>query len=214
MRKNSHYVIPKGGVCPRNLLFLGTREEKQIPRFARDDKQYFFRSLFSLRVFCDCAKTRRLKPTPRKARRASQRGIFAAVLVDSKGGAAPPSQGLLINRMAEANRFEIVKPSPDRILIVEDEENARQGYEALLRQWGYDVLGVGSAEDALAKFSEFAPAVLIADVELPGMNGLDLLARLGEELQHVPAIVITGKGSEERAVRPSRPARSGTSKSR
>ena len=32
------------------------------------------------------------------------------------------------------------------------------------------------------------------------MNGLDLLARLGEELQNVPAIVITGKGSEERAV--------------
>src|ERR1700732_1647772 len=102
--------------------------------------------------------------------------------------------------MAEATRFETTKPSPDRVLIVEDEENARLGYEALLRRWGYDVLGVGSAEDALAKFSEFAPAVLIADVELPGMNGLDLLARLGEELQHVPAIVITGKGSEERIV--------------
>src|SRR5271169_5026469 len=102
--------------------------------------------------------------------------------------------------MAEATRFETAKPSPDRVLIVEDEENARLGYEALLRRWGFEVLGVNSAEDALAKFSEFAPAVLIADVELPGMNGLDLLARLGEELQHVPAIVITGKGSEERIV--------------
>jgi len=116
--------------------------------------------------------------------------------------------------MAEATRFETAKPSPDRILIVEDEENARLGYEALLRRWGYEVLGVSSAEDALAKFSEFAPAVLIADVELPGMNGLDLLARLGEELQHVPAIVITGNGSEERIVRPSKPAHSGISKSR
>src|SRR6202050_1597211 len=102
--------------------------------------------------------------------------------------------------MAEATRFETVKPSPDRVLIVEDEENARLGYEALLRRWGFDVLGVSSAEDALAKFSEFAPAVLIADVELPGMNGLDLLARLGDELQNVPAIIITGKGSEERIV--------------
>src|ERR1700691_5799995 len=123
-----------------------------------------------------------------------------AVLVDSLGGAAPTSQGLLTNSMAEATRFETVKPSPDRVLIVEDEENARLGYEALLRRWGFDVLGVNSAEDALAKFSEFAPAVLIADVELPGMNGLDLLARLGDELQHVPAIIITGKGSEERVV--------------
>src|ERR1700685_1644364 len=102
--------------------------------------------------------------------------------------------------MAEATRFETTKPSPDRVLIVEDEENARLGYEALLRRWGFEVRGVNSAEDARAKFSEFAPAVLIADVELPGMNGLDLLARLSEEIKTVPAIIITGKGSEERVV--------------
>jgi DNA-binding NtrC family response regulator len=91
------------------------------------------------------------------------------------------------------------KPT-DRILIVEDEENARRGYETLLRTWGVDVLGVSSAEEALARFSEYRPAVLIADVELPGMDGLTLLSRLGDELQSVPAIIITGKGSEERAV--------------
>jgi len=45
LRKNSHPVIPKGGVCLRNLLFLGSRAEKQIPRFAQDDKKYFFRIL-------------------------------------------------------------------------------------------------------------------------------------------------------------------------
>ncbi len=90
--------------------------------------------------------------------------------------------------------------STDRVLIVEDEENARLGYESLLRKWGFDVLGVASAEDALARFSEYRPAVLIADVELPGMDGLTLLSRLGKELESVPAIIITGKGSEERAV--------------
>src|SRR5579872_734159 len=102
--------------------------------------------------------------------------------------------------MAEPTRFETTKPAPDRVMIVEDEENARIGYEALLRRWGHEVLGVGSAEDALARFSEFSPTVLIADVELPGMNGLDLLARLGDELKTVPAIIITGKGSEERVI--------------
>ena len=40
--------------------------------------------------------------------------------------------------MAEATRFETTKPAADRILIVEDEENARNGYEALLRRWGYE----------------------------------------------------------------------------
>ena len=88
----------------------------------------------------------------------------------------------------------------DRILIVEDEDNARKGYEQLLQRWGYEVVGVPSAEEALARFSTFQPDTLIADVELPGMNGLDLLQQLGDELRHVPAIIITGKGSEERAV--------------
>jgi DNA-binding NtrC family response regulator len=88
----------------------------------------------------------------------------------------------------------------DRVLIVEDEDNARKGYEQLLQKWGCDVLGVSSAEDALAKFASYQPDSLIADVELPGMNGLDLLKQLGQELLDVPAIVITGKGSEERAV--------------
>ena len=90
--------------------------------------------------------------------------------------------------------------SLQRILIVEDEENARKGYEALLRKWNYEVLGVGSGEDALAKFPEFSPDVMLADVELPGMNGLDLLHHLGEEIHHLPVIIITGRGSDERVV--------------
>jgi DNA-binding NtrC family response regulator len=87
-----------------------------------------------------------------------------------------------------------------RILIVEDEENARKGYEAVLRKWNCDVLGVGTGEEALAKFPEFSPDVILVDVELPGMNGLDLLGHLGEEIQRVPVIIITGRGSDERVV--------------
>src|SRR5439155_24480070 len=88
----------------------------------------------------------------------------------------------------------------DRVLIVEDEDNARKGYEQLLRRWVCDVVGVGTAEEALAKFASYQPETLMADVELPGMNGLDLLKQLGSELHGVPAMIITGKGSEERAV--------------
>jgi len=68
----------------------------------------------------------------------------------------------------------------DRVLIVEDEENARKGYEQLLQRWGCEVLGVGTAEDALASLAGFSRDALIADVELPGMNGLDLLKQLGQ----------------------------------
>src|SRR5271168_2779644 len=87
-----------------------------------------------------------------------------------------------------------------RILIVEDEENARKGYEALLRKWDFVILGVGSGEEALAKFPEFSPSVILADVELPGMNGLELLRHLGDEIQRIPVIIITGRGSDERVV--------------
>ena len=80
----------------------------------------------------------------------------------------------------------------DRVLIVEDEDNARKGYEQLLQRWGYEVLGVGNAEDALAKFSTFQPDTLIADVELPGMNGLDLIKQLGDELFDV----VLGEGAQ------------------
>jgi DNA-binding NtrC family response regulator len=90
--------------------------------------------------------------------------------------------------------------SPQRILIVEDEENARKGYEALLRKWNCEVVGVASGEDALAKLAEFHAQVILADVELPGMNGLDLLRQLGEETQRTPVIIITGRGSDERVV--------------
>src|SRR6202451_2294156 len=92
------------------------------------------------------------------------------------------------------------KPSLQRILIVEDEDNARKGYEALLRKWSFEVLGVASGEEALAKFQDFQPSVILADVELPGMNGLDLLAHLGEEIQRIPVIIITGRGRAQRVV--------------
>jgi DNA-binding NtrC family response regulator len=87
-----------------------------------------------------------------------------------------------------------------RVLIVEDEEHHRLGYERMLRHWGAVVLAVGSAEDALARLGEFSPDVLIADVELPGMNGLDLIRHLRESTEPVPVIAITGQGTEERAV--------------
>jgi len=90
--------------------------------------------------------------------------------------------------------------SLQRILIVEDEDNARKGYEALLRKWDCEVLGVPSGEEALAKYAEFSPHVLIADVELPGMNGLELLRQLGDEILRVPVVIITGRGSDERVV--------------
>src|ERR1700691_4566970 len=60
-------------------------------------------------------------------------------------------------------------PQLQRILIVEDEDNARKGYAALLRKWNWAILGVGSGEEALAKFQEFQPDLIRADVGSPAL---------------------------------------------
>src|SRR5579863_4516691 len=84
----------------------------------------------------------------------------------------------------------------DRVLIVEDEENARKGYEQLLQRWGCEVLGVGTAEDALAKFASFQPDSLIPPAESPAITALDSPGKFGPDITDVPAIIIPGKGSE------------------
>lgn len=117
-----------------------------------------------------------------------------AALVPAGLLAFPVKAGKFNIWMATDSQYE------HRILIVEDEENARKGYEALLRKWNCEVLGVASAEEALAKFREFRPAVVLADVELPGMDGLELIRHLNEDGEHeaAPVITITGRGSEDR----------------
>src|SRR5260370_33928780 len=83
----------------------------------------------------------------------------------------------------------------DRVLIAEDEDNARKGYEQLLQRWGCDVVGAGPAEEALAKFASYKPDTLMTDVDLPGRNGLDLLQHIGPGLQKQPSIIRTATAS-------------------
>jgi DNA-binding NtrC family response regulator len=87
-----------------------------------------------------------------------------------------------------------------RVLLIEDEENARRGYEALLKKWGYEVAAVRSSEAAMEQFAMTHPELLLVDVELPGMDGLTFMRRMHEENPELPAIVITGRSSDERAV--------------
>src|SRR2546422_6169538 len=78
----------------------------------------------------------------------------------------------------------------DRILVVEDEDNARRGYELMLRGWGYEVLGCPSAEEVLERYAEFRPAALLADIGLP------LEARRGPRIApRGPSIAEIGRAS-------------------
>jgi DNA-binding NtrC family response regulator len=78
------------------------------------------------------------------------------------------------------------------ILIVEDDSVARSTLTTLLRAEGYVVEAVADGFKALARVAEFRPAVVLADIGLPGLDGRSLARKLRE--QHVPAAVVLMTG--------------------
>lgn len=78
------------------------------------------------------------------------------------------------------------------ILIVEDERVARRALASLLTACGYAAHAVGSAEEALGLLDDSPlPAFILVDLDLPGMNGLDLIGKLRQVDSHVVPILIT-----------------------
>jgi len=88
-----------------------------------------------------------------------------------------------------------------RILVVDDEVNARTALSELLRDEGYLVESAADAFKALGKVADFAPEVVLTDLKMPGMDGLQLLARLHETDPELPVVVMTAFGEVETAVR-------------
>ncbi|MBI5212478.1 MAG: sigma-54-dependent Fis family transcriptional regulator, partial [Nitrospirae bacterium] len=88
----------------------------------------------------------------------------------------------------------------ERILIVEDEETLRTSLKRVLSKENYDVAGLGSAEDALEMLGKSAYDLVITDIILPGINGIELLRKIREKSHEQVVIVITAYGSIETAV--------------
>jgi DNA-binding NtrC family response regulator len=83
------------------------------------------------------------------------------------------------------------------VLIVEDDESSRRALRRLLSTCGYRARAFASAEEALSALNEGSmPPIALIDLELPGMNGLDLISRLENLDPTVHAILITASDSE------------------
>ncbi len=81
-----------------------------------------------------------------------------------------------------------------RVLVVDDEPNALSALAALLEEKGFVVETATDAREALPKVRDFAPDILIVDVELPGLKGPDLVRKVREDLTDLPVILMTGHG--------------------
>ena len=91
-----------------------------------------------------------------------------------------------------------MKPS---ILIVDDEPGVRTSLAAVLRDEDYDVEAVESGEACLARATRVPFDVIVLDIWLPGIDGLQTLARLRERQVDTQVVVISGHGNIESAVR-------------
>lgn len=85
----------------------------------------------------------------------------------------------------------------DKVLIVEDEENERTGLAELVSAWGYRAETARDGVEGLEKVASWSPAIVITDVRMPRMDGIELLSRIGEQPQTVAVIVVTAQGSAE-----------------
>ncbi|MCC7137171.1 MAG: sigma-54-dependent Fis family transcriptional regulator [Planctomycetes bacterium] len=87
-----------------------------------------------------------------------------------------------------------------RILVVDDEEDVRRGVERLLRGTGATVAGAPDGETALARMEEAPADVVVTDVRMPGISGVDLLREVRARRPSVEVILLTGFGTIETAV--------------
>ena len=87
-----------------------------------------------------------------------------------------------------------------RVLVVDDEENIRLVLRTLLRRNGYEVEAAATAEEALELLAGFGPDVVLTDVRMPKMSGLELLAELRTRGSQATVIVMSAYGSVELAL--------------
>lgn len=86
------------------------------------------------------------------------------------------------------------------ILIIDDDDQLRRSFEKLLTGEGYGALGAASAEAGLDLFRERLPDLVILDIRLPGMNGLEAFAALHRCDPKIPIIIMTAFGTTETAI--------------
>ena len=90
--------------------------------------------------------------------------------------------------------------SQERVLIVEDEENERTGLAELISAWGYRAETAKDGAEGLEKAGAWSPSIVITDMKMPRMGGLELLERLATDSNTMAVVVVTAQGTIDTAV--------------
>src|SRR3984885_13229481 len=88
----------------------------------------------------------------------------------------------------------------EKVLVVEDEIHARSGLTELVESWGYRAESAADGLEGLEKAMAWAPAIVVTDLKMPRMDGMELLNRLAELPQRMSGVMLTAQGSIESAV--------------
>src|SRR5437016_3491415 len=91
-------------------------------------------------------------------------------------------------------------PLPMNLLIVEDEASTRELCATVAAQAGLRATAVSSAEQALELIEQTAVDIVLTDLKLPGLGGLDLLKRISELYPQISVIVLTQYGTIDSAI--------------
>ncbi|WP_396127304.1 sigma-54-dependent transcriptional regulator [Edaphobacter acidisoli] len=88
----------------------------------------------------------------------------------------------------------------EKVLIVEDELHARTGLTELVASWGYRAEGAADGVEGLEKAVEWGPSIVVTDLKMPRMDGMELLHKIGMLPQRIAVVMLTAQGSIESAV--------------
>src|SRR5438132_215662 len=88
----------------------------------------------------------------------------------------------------------------EKVLIVEDEENERTGLAELVSSWGYSAETARDGQEGHEKVLAWSPSIVITDLKMPRLSGLELLERIAGDGQTIAVIVVTAQGTIDSAV--------------
>ena len=87
-----------------------------------------------------------------------------------------------------------------RILVIDDDAAIRDSLRMTLEYNGYEFIGAATGQEGLSMAEREAPDLVLLDIKMPGMDGMDVLSRLRSMTEAVPVVMISGHGTTSTAV--------------